>query len=84
VHRGVQDERVDSAIPDGMHEADELARAECADPGQTVALQPACPRAGNGVCIWEVRAERPVIASTYPCWRVGTIEQAARAAAWGL
>ena len=61
VHCGVQDERVDPAVPDGVREADQPARAERAGPGQAMALQPGCPRAGSDVRTWAVRAERPVV-----------------------
>jgi hypothetical protein len=61
VHRGIQDERVGSAVPDGVHEADQTAGAERADPSQAVPLEPLRPRADDGVFIWAVRAERQVV-----------------------
>ena len=58
VNRGVEDERVGSAVPDGVHEADQAARAERADPGQAVALKPGRPRDGEGVRVRATGAER--------------------------
>jgi hypothetical protein len=61
VHHRVEDERVGSAVPDGVREADQPVSAEGADPGQAVALEPGRPRALGGVRPPSLLRERAVM-----------------------